>query len=58
MTFNQDELEGIADIVEGTLDSMQHNKVEEGEWKFWTDILRKCGEEQQADEWDEAFSSE
>ena len=54
--FTVNELRGIADIVEGTLDSL--SDVEFEDVVYWTNILRKCGREQAADEWEKAFKED
>ena len=57
--FTVTELRGIADIVEGTLDSLSDfDDVEFENVMYWTNILRKCGREQAADEWEKAFKED
>ena len=52
--FTKDELNGIADVIESTLDSMDGGASDE-EVTFWTNILRKCDREDSAVEWEESF---
>ncbi len=59
--LTQDEMDAIADIIDGTLDSVKDWADDddpddiETTVRLWTGILRKLNHHSNADDWEEAF---